>query len=542
MNPQARVSRARRPLAALLAATFLAVGVPAPQARADEEPPTVTLALRDCLDLALGHNLDIAVQRYNVQVTGTEEDSARSVYDSLLSSSYTQHDNVSENVNPFSGQVRQPNSDRGRQFSSIWNDPTVWGGNFTVGFFAGSTRSNNALLVPFESTALSLGYQQSLLRNFGLDVNRAPITIAQNNSRISEAQFRDTVMTTVQATENAYWDLVFARMNLDVTRQSLKLAQDLLRMNKAKVEVGTMAPIDVTQAEAGVASREEGVIVAEAGVRNAEDALRRLLNPPSDSPIWSSVIVPVDSPSFEPMNPDAGAAIESAKKNRPELEQQRIANENSRLQEQIDRKATRWDLKAQAQYATEGLAGGTFFIPGDANGDGVVDPGEQIRQPFDEGFSNSLGDLDRSQFADWSIGVQLDIPLGNRAAKARYTATSLRLQQSDVQLQNLELAAEIDVRAKVRDVNTNIKRVEAARKNRELQDKNVEAEQKKFDNGMSTSFTVLQIQDDLANAQSRENLAIIDYNKSLVSLERSKGTLLEARQIQVAARSDQAGT
>jgi outer membrane protein TolC len=135
----------------------------------------------------------------------------------------------------------------------------------------------------------------------------------------------------------------------------------------------------------------------------------------------------------------------------------------------------------------------------------------------------------------------VEIPLGNKAAKAQHAATTLQQQQADAQLQNLLLAADIDVRTKVRDVNTNIKRVEAARKNRELQEKNREAEQKKFDNGMSTSFTVLQIQEDLANAESQMNLAIIDYNKSLVSLERAKGTLIEARQIQVAPPPEQAG-
>jgi len=137
-------------------------------------------------------------------------------------------------------------------------------------------------------------------------------------------------------------------------------------------------------------------------------------------------------------------------------------------------------------------------------------------------------------FHSWFVQAQLAIPLGNRAAKARYASSKLRREQSEVQMDNTLLAAEIDVRTRVRNVITDIRRVAAATANRELQKENVNAEQKKYDNGMSTSFLVLQVQDTLRGAERRENLAIIDYNKSLVSLEQSKGTLLEARQIQMA--------
>jgi len=513
MKPQVRSPHIRRPLAALLAATFLMVGLPASQAQVPaEEGPTVSLRLQDCLTGALRQNFAIRVSEYNVQVRQLSEVVAESNFDSILSSSYTEFEQVSENVDPFSGPPET--SIRGRQLSSTWIDPTIWGGTFQVQFQANDTSANFFLLDPTYETALNLRYEQSLLRNFGLDVNQAPIEITQNNTKVSESQFREIVMETMQASEFAYWNLVFARMDLEVKRQSLRLAGELLQMNRAKVEVGTMAPIDVTQAEAGVASREEAVIVAEAAVKNAEDVIRRLLNPPSDSPIWTSTLLPADSPTFEVVSPDLASARSVAAQRRPELEQQRYAIESLKLEERITQKATNWDLKAVAAYNLEGLAGQSEFLG------------------FDEPFTNALSDLDRTKFADWSLGLQLDIPLGNRAAKAQHTATTLRLQLEEVQLLNLVQAADIDVRAKVRDVVTNVKRVEAARKNRDLQQKNVEAEQKKFDNGMSTSFTVLQIQEDLATAERQENLAIIDYNKSLVSLERAKGTLLEARQVQ----------
>ncbi len=480
--------------------------------------PEYSLSLDECLRLAMDQNLDIAVQGYERGISETGIDSAKSAYDSVISSTFNETEINSQNANPFSG---PPSFEiKSRTFSTNWNDPTMWGGSFNVFFQGQKQRSTFSGLDPQYSTTLNFTYQQSILRSLGRKVNEAPIVIARNNLRISDSQFRDTVMATLESTESAYWELVFARRDLEVKRGSLTLAQGLLEINKAKVEVGTLAPIDVTQAEAGVAGRLEDLVVAIGSLLTAEDNLRQLLNPGHDHGIWNSTLIPSDEPQFAMADPDLQEAIEIAKKRRPELQQQRISIESNAQQQMIDRKAKRWDLILEGRYNLEGLEGRSEAFM------------------LDTDFGDALRELDDTEFADWTAQATLIIPIHNRAAKSRYVSSRLRHEQSQVRLDQLMLAAEIDVRRKVRDVKVNTQRVRAAQKNRELQEKNVNAEEKKYENGMSTSFQVLEIQEDLATAESQENRAKVDFQKSLAALERAKGTLLEARNIEISNLQD----
>jgi outer membrane protein TolC len=502
-----------------------------------EDRPEYSLSLRESLGLAMDNNLDIAVQSFDRDITDTGVDRAKSAYDSTLTSTAGKTSTTSQNANPFAGTAGD-NFRESTYLRSQWDDPTIWGGNVSVVFqSARSTYSPGlSILDPNYGSSLNMTYRQSLLRSFGLEINRAPINIARNNTRISDSQFRDLVMTTMEATESAYWELVFARRDLEVKRGSYSLANELLRINRAKVEVGTLAPIDVTQAEAGVASRAEDLIISVGNLLTAEDSLRKLLNPPMDHPIWTSTLVPSDTPAFTLDDEDAAAAFEVAKENRPELEQQQITIQNNALQEKIDRKAKQWDLYVQGTYATEGLEGlAREFVRDPVTGSitgTIARPDIQ-----DTSLWDSVDELSDHDFADWALEVGLTIPIGNRAAKAQYMGSRLRHEQSQVQFDNLLLAARIDVTQKVRDVKVNRQRVWAAEKNRELQEKNLDAERKKYDNGMSTSFQVLEIQEDLSMAESQENRARVDFQKSLTALEKAKGTLLDARNIQVADTS-----
>lgn len=490
--------------------------------------PTLTLSLRDCLAMAMNQNLDIRVQDFERGISGEGVDTARSTFDSTVTAQFSENEINNQNANPFAGtslfEIKT------RQFSSNWSDPTMWGGNFDVRFSGLKQRSTFSTLNPSFETELELTYQQSVLRNWGVDVNEAPITIARNNVRISESEFRNSVLGTIEATEAAYWELAFAHRDLAVKLTSHELARELLKINRAKVRVGALAPLDVTQAEAGVASRTQDVIVAVGVLLNAEDALRQLLNPDRGHAIWSSTLMPGDDPPFVPEAPDESEAIAVAMENRPELEQQRIAIENNALQEKIDRKAKQWDLVVAGRYNLEGLEG---------RGDFCLDPFDPTTCiTLDTDFFDAVDGLSETEFADWTLQATVTIPIGNRAAKARHNTSRLRHAQSRVRMENLKLAAEIDVRQKVRDVQVNIARVSAAEANIVLQEKNEEAEQKRFENGMSTSFQVLEIQEDLATAKSQENRARVDYQKSLAALERAKGTLLEARNIQVSGYHD----
>jgi outer membrane protein len=480
---------------------------PAPQAPPEEQAAeAVTLSLRDALTASLESNLDIAVRRYDplmaeARLTGLEAAFDPSMTGNALSSDDEQR-RVSTFIGPFSSK------DKGHSYSASFQDPLTTGGSYRLVLNAidNSTNTTNLAGSTFSTgfnTTWQVTFIQPLLRNMGRKSSRYLILVGRNDVGANGSIFRQSVLDTLSAAERAYWDLNFALMDLKTKRASLQLAKDFLEQNRIKVRVGTLAPIEITQAEAGVADREEGVILAENAVRTAEDALRRVMNVPRDSPMWSKAIRPSDAPPLEEVTPDMEASVAAAEKNRPDLEQARLGVRSRETELAYRKNQRRWGLDFQGDY---GLLG------------------------FDEfTYHTSFDDLrDRNQ-KNWSLSLTLSVPIGNRQAIASFTEAEHRVNQARYDLLRLEQAARIEVRNAVRTVETNLKRVKAAQVNVRLQREKLAAEQKKFENGMSTSFQVLQFQTDLTTAESRENQAIVDFNKSLVDLERAKGTLLEAK-------------
>lgn len=474
-------------------------------------PDAIVLSLDDCLRQALEHNLTIAVQRYQPRTTATFIDVERSAFDPLVTgSAYTSEADdasVSSIIGPYS------TSNKVQSYNASWLDPLTIGGSYSIDLNATDTENSGigALGVPASTgynTSWALNYRQSLLRNLGRDVNLWPTVVAQKTLGISESVFRQTVIDTVAQAESAYWDLNFAIMQLRTERFSLKLAQDFLAQNQIKVRVGTLAPIEITQAEAGVADREETVIIFEAALRGAEDQIRRVIGVPSDSRDWNRPVRPSDPMTWDEVEVDEDAAMQDALKNRPDIEQARLAIEARATEDKARDNLRRWGLDFQGTYGNLGFA--------------------------DNGYGDSLDDLQDRNQTSWSAALTLAVPIHNRFAIANKQRTENELSQANMQLSQVEQSARVSISAAVRQVRTNIRRVHSAQVNVRLQREKLQAEQKKFENGMSTSFQVLQFQDDLANAETRENLAKNDYAKSLVELSRAKGTILVEKGILIA--------
>ncbi len=565
-----RRSRALAALLGLLIATAVAAqtttGEPQESVPPEEPgPPPLPLSLSEAIQTALNNNLDIKVATYNPQLRGQDTVVQEAVFDPNLSFSATKEDNSRPSQNVFdvgtSGAVVSVDSTV-NFYTAAWQDPLQWGANYTAELNLGrfTSTSANAVFPTTYTTSLTLAYNQSLLRNFGKPANTTEIVVARNNQKFSESQFHQQVLTVLKLTEDAYWELVFARQDLDVKKESLRLAEELLKLNRIKVQVGTLPPIEITQAEAEVANREQGVIVAENAVYDAEDALRRVLNMPKDSDAWSRRVVPSDEPAYLEREVDFDKELQEAIDNRPDMVQARLNIQNADTRLAFQRNQLKWDLNFRAAYTLQGLSGdatpqaiATIFcddsgldgIPatGDpGEGDGICDGGQPPTPTFPGGqpgenrtflFSEAINQnfLDAGEqirdrdFESWSVGASLDIPIGNNAAQARYVGARLTKEQEDIRYQSARLNAEILVRNAGRGIITNKKRIDAAAKNVELQRKKVEAEQKKFENGMSTSFQVLDFQEDLTTALGAQNRALVDYRKSLTALEDAKGTL-----------------
>jgi outer membrane protein len=524
------VSRTRKILMAavlcLLTAALLGGG-----ARADAvtEEQGVRLALGDALRTALENNFDLVIARRDPRIAELNVDLAKAVFDPVLGASVKHDESKGEESLQadfstgellFKSVGSKAKADTGgASFTQLLD----FGGTYAISFDTSRNDQTPAFRSynPAISSGIAFNWSMPLLKRFGTTDTTAGLVIAKRGVTMSGAELSRQAQLTIESVEDAYWDLIAAREGLDVARKSLKLAKDLYDLNRKKVEVGTLAPIEITQAEAGVASREQGVIDSETALGNAEDNLRRLMAVPKNDPSWGVPIIPADPLTFEPRSPDLTNSLEKAMDARSELKSARLDLENKRLSEEVTRNRIRPQLD---------LAAG--ITP---SGNNVTGQRQIAVSPFVEnvigGWPDSITEIPKFRNYDWNVGLVFTYPLANREAKANYAIASLNREKADLTLQNVEQTVLVDVRTTVRAVESGVKRVNAARANTVLQRKKLEAEQKKFENGMSTSFEVLTFQTDLANAQLSEIQTMTDYKKALVALERSQGTLLEARSL-----------
>ena len=348
--------------------------------------------------------------------------------------------------------------------------------------------------------------------------------ISQNGERQAGHEFETSVLDVLRDVQNAYWDLVFAIRSHEVAAQSLELAQDLLRNNQVQVEVGTMAPIDVLQAQAEAAAREEELILAEEQIRQTEDALKALIRDPDGVGFWDGEIRPVDAPSNEDYAVDTEDAIRVALQRRPELRSQRVQLDTNQYDVRFFRNQTLPSVDLVGVVQLTGV-GGTQLLR-----EGFFGP---TVETIPGGYGDALSQMSGLDYRDWQVGLSFSYPIGPDQAHAQHAQaqTDVTRQREAIRQQEVLIAQE--VRTAVRQVETNRRRIDASRVARELQEASLDAEQKKFEVGMTTSYFIVQAQRDLAQARANELQAIIDYNKAIVAVERAQGTLTERSRVTV---------
>ena len=371
---------------------------------------------------------------------------------------------------------------------------------------------------------------QRLLQGFGKAVNGRNIKVAKNNLRVSDLVFQQQVIETTASIVKLYWDLVAFAEDVNVKKQALALAEKLYNDNKKQVEIGTLAPIEITSAEAQVARRQQELTASETSLLQQETVIKNALSRTGVfSPILAEAsIVPTDRlPS-----PDSGQMaeltkmVEIAMGGRPEIEQTRINIENTKIGMAGSRSQLRPSLDALLFYNHNALTGSVNQL--------AVAP--FIPQPdpfFVGGYGGALKQLFRRNFPDYGFGVQLNIPIKNRSAQADYIRDSLQLRQQELRERQLHNNIRVQVEnARIQLVQAKAL-YDAAVKERQLQHETLEAEQKKYALGASTVFFVIQYQRDLAQAQSNEVAALAAYAKARVDLERAVGRLLETYNVKI---------
>ena len=282
------------------------VGQPAGAAAAQtQEGPTVELTSEQAVARALDKNLTLASQRITPETWDLAIAANLANYRPNLTSAFSNQSAVQLNTNLFAG------GNRVTQDTQNWSGglaQNVWkgGGNYTVNFTnqRAASDATNSTVNPSYQSGLRAQYVQPLLKNFKIDQNRALVQSNRISQDISEIALKSTTASTVAQVRNAYWELVYARQAVDAAQASLDLASKLVADNRSRVEIGTMAPIDVVQAQADEATRRQTLVNAQATLRNDELALKRLIVSGTDDELWRATIVPTDLPTAAPQAVD----------------------------------------------------------------------------------------------------------------------------------------------------------------------------------------------------------------------------------------------
>jgi outer membrane protein TolC len=513
---------ARTAVAAGLVASVVSVFGPAPVhaqttpalAATAQPGPVRRMTIDDAVASALEQNLDLQVQRINPQLRDLDIAGIETSYTPNFTTSFNLVDQTQPPANLLAGNTSQLTTGRS-SFDFGASQLTPWyGGSYQVSWNNGRTTTNNiySSFQPQLTSNISATYTQPLLRNFKIDGTRQQLLVSQKNREIADTQLRQSISSTVRNVRNAYYDLMYAIGNLNVQRQSLDLARQSLKDNRARVEIGTMAPLDIVQAEAEVATREEAVILAEAAIDRQQDTVRVLVYNPSSPDFWTARIEPIEQVSFLPMQVDVDSAVRNALSQRTDLAVARKNLESTDVNIRYFDNQSKPDLNASINYGAQAIGGVAIRR---APGDGLI-PGDIISQ-VERSYWSTLGTVFSGDFPGWTFSLDMAYPIGRSNNEASLARARLQKTQGERSLAVLELQIATQVRDAARNVQTNAKRVDATRASRALAEKRLEAEEKKYQAGMTSSFFVLQAQRDLNVARNSELLALVEYAKSVVN-------------------------
>jgi outer membrane protein TolC len=474
--------------------------------------PNVELTLVEAEARALERNLDLVVERLNPQLQDLTLERLHATYRPTVSATFSQRNQTQPPTSQLNGGLIVENN-QGAYNTGVTQAVPWFGGDFSVNFTNQRQETNNSFsnFNPSYNSNLPASYTQPLLRDFRIDSTRQQIRVSTINREVSDIQLRRTVTTTVANVRNAYWELLFASQAVEVARGSLELALKLVDDNRARVEVGTMAPLDVVQAEAEAATRRQTLAQAEATMQTAEIALKRLIVNGTEDELWRAKITPIDQPEFRPAPLDVEAAVRRSLDSRTDVAQARKTIESNDVTMSYLKNQTLPALDLTANYSAQGVGGTRFERQGLGGSISKVIPG---------GYGDAMGAILSRDYPVWQVQLNMSYPLGSSAQEAQYARARVQRNQSVAQLRALELQVAAEVTNAALQVESSLKRFEAARAAEELAETRLRAEENRFEVGLSTNFFVVQAQRDLQTAQNTELRALLDYRRAMVEYER----------------------
>ena len=492
-----------------------------PRALPEAGAEGVRLSLNEAVALAIANNQDLNVSVNTAEASRYVLFSNLGIFDPLAEASIVRaHDETPAASSLVGAEVSTRDT---TNFSTRVTQLAPTGGTFSLGLAIDRTAQNSSFFFvnPAYNSGLTFSFSQPLLRNFGRDTTTWLIRTARNSRDATYQTFVRSVQTTVDAVEQAYWDLVYALRNLEVKKEARSLSAELNRITKIKIDVGSLAPIDIVQTEVGIATAEQEIIVAEGLIGDAQDRLKRLLN--FDPSKWNAVIVPTDELRAEQPGVTVEDGIKKALVERPEILATQYGVDNDRIRYEYWRNQTRPQLDLVGSYGYAGLGGTTTLRD---------EMGNIISRTRGDVW-DSLQQITDRDFKNWSIGLNFSYPILNRRARGQRGAALYTWEASKANLGAIEQNVIVEVRAAARAIETAQRSTVAAQKARELAERNLDAERKKYENGMTTSFQVLQITNDLSAARTIELQSLAVYRKALSSYHFAVADILDWKGIRI---------
>ena len=499
-------------LIAIVWTGFAANGLAQSPDTASARPAPLRLTVDEAVKMAIDHNVDLAAARIDPQISDASVAAAAGVFRPEFRTSFVRNNQLQP---PQSFLI--PTATRTDAVTSTvgLNQRLPWfGTSYGLSWNAIHTDSNSFLnsFNPVLESGLSLSVSQPLIRNLAIDPARQQLATSRIDRDIADTRVREAVVHTEANVKSAYWNLVSARANVDARRTALSLAEELVRVNRAKVDVGQSAPLDLVAAEAEVAADQEQLIIAETTVRAIEDQLRVLIFDTSDRSAWNVTVEPVDPPPLAVAVPDLEAAVTSALRDRTDLVRARKDIQSAQIAVKFAGNQRLPDVHLDARYTANGLGGTPVLRDGGFPGT-IVGSGPGIA------FGSVLNQLFTSRYPTWTLGVSVNYPIGQATEDANYARAKLESRQAGQRLKSAEARVVQQVRDAWRNIEMDARRIDTTRAARVLAEQRLDAERKRFDVGMSTSFLVIQAQRDLAQARTNELAAILAYNLAVVDFD-----------------------
>ena len=457
----------------------------------------MSLTLDQAVEIALRRNLALILQRYIRNEARLGVPQALGIYDLTI----TGDASATESKSPATSQGTASKSTSqdvraalsqlfpsGGTLNFTWDNPRSVsnGGSFFI--FNG---------VPLYQPTVNFTLTQPLLQGFGSTVTDQGILLALNTSSSNRVQFELQAVTISVLVIDAYWNLVNARESLVVAQESLQLARDLNERNIIQVQVGTLAPLEIVQSQAAIATREQGIITAQQAIGDAADALRLAMNLPQD--LWQYDILPTTPPESDTIQIDLDESIKTALDNRVEVKQENLNVDRAKITQAVAHNGLLPILNLTANYNLGGA---------------------------NTSYGSALSQITGVDFPGWTIGLHFVFPIQKRAARATSAIADIDVNRFTWERDQEKKTVVNEVRKAVRGIETAEKVIVAAHASRGFQEKNLDAEKKRYENGMSTSFQITQIQDQLTQAKQSEVNAVVGYRTALAEYYRSIGKLL----------------